>query len=122
MSRSRVVLAMHGWLVASDTAADAWVPFYLQPSLGGHNTLRGYSDYRFHDRNLLVVNRRDAHRALHPLDAAVFADAGNVAARVADLNLDKRSYGVGCDCTRANPRSHASISRTARRDGRSCSV
>jgi hypothetical protein len=41
LSRSRVVLALHGWLAASDTPAGATVPFYLQPSLGGHNTLRG---------------------------------------------------------------------------------
>jgi hypothetical protein len=95
MSRSRVVLALHGWLAASDTADGAWVPFYLQPSLGGHNTLRGYTDYRFHDRNLLVVNAEARFALFTHVDAAVFADAGNVAARVSDLNLDKRSYGIG---------------------------
>jgi hypothetical protein len=95
LSKSRVVLALHGWLAASDTAADGWVPFYLEPSLGGHNTLRSYSDYRFHDRNLLVVNV-EARVAVFPhVDAAVFADAGNVAAKVSDLDLDKRSYGIG---------------------------
>jgi len=95
MSRSRVVLALHGWLAASDTAADGWVPFYLQPTLGGHNTLRGYIDYRFHDRNALVVNAEARVALFTHADAAVFADAGNVAARVSDLNLDKWSYGVG---------------------------
>jgi hypothetical protein len=95
MSRSRVVLALHGWLVASDNADGAWVPFYLQPSLGGHNTLRGYADYRFHDRNLLAVNVEARFALFTHVDAAVFADAGNVAARVADLDLDKRSYGIG---------------------------
>lgn len=95
ISRSRVVLAFHGWLAASDTAADAMVPFYLQPSLGGHNTLRGYTDYRFHDRNLLVVNVEARLPLFTHVDAAVFADAGNVGARVSDLDLDKRSYGVG---------------------------
>jgi hypothetical protein len=95
MSRSRVVLALHGWLATSDTADDGWVPFYLQPSLGGHNTLRGYSDYRFHDRNSLVVNVEARVALFTHVDAAVFADAGNVAARMSDLNLDKRSYGVG---------------------------
>jgi hypothetical protein len=29
------------------------------------------------------------------VDAAVFVDAGNVAARTADLNMNKRSYGAG---------------------------
>jgi hypothetical protein len=95
VSRSRVVVALHGWLTASDTADGAWVPFYLQPSLGGHNTLRGYSDYRFHDRNLLVANVEARVALFTHVDAAVFADAGNVAARVSDLDLDKRSYGIG---------------------------
>jgi hypothetical protein len=96
ISRSRVVLALHGWLAASDTADDGgWVPFYLQPSLGGHNTLRSYSNYRFHDRNLLLANLEVRFAIFTHLDAAVFADAGNVGVRVSDLNLDKRSYGVG---------------------------
>lgn len=95
LSRSRAVLALHGWLAASDTAADATVPFYLQPSLGGHNTVRGYTDYRFHDRNLLVVNLEARFALFTHVDAAVFADAGNVAPHVSDLNLDKRSYGFG---------------------------
>jgi hypothetical protein len=29
------------------------------------------------------------------VDAAAFVDAGNVAARIGDLNLDKTSYGAG---------------------------
>jgi hypothetical protein len=95
LSRSRVTLALHGWLAVSDTSEGGWVPFYLQPSLGGHNTLRGYIDYRFHDRNLLVANVETRFAIFTHLDAAVFADAGNVAARLSDLNLDKRSYGFG---------------------------
>jgi hypothetical protein len=95
LSRSHVVLALHGWLAASDTAAEATVPFYLQPSLGGHNTLRGFTDYRFHDRNLLVVNVEARFAIFTHVDAAVFVDAGNVAPYLSDLNLDKRSYGVG---------------------------
>jgi len=95
LSRSRVVLALHGWLTASDTADGDSIPFYWQPSLGGHNTLRGYSDYRFHDRNFLVVNVEARFALFTHVDAAVFADAGNVAAHVSDLDLDKRSYGVG---------------------------
>jgi outer membrane protein assembly factor BamA len=86
---------MHGWLVVSGTDAGKHVPFYLAPSLGGHNTVRGYADYRFHDRNVLVVNVESRVALLRHADAVVFADAGNVAARAADLNLDKTSYGAG---------------------------
>jgi outer membrane protein assembly factor BamA len=95
LARSRLVLALHGWLLASQTADDEWVPFYLQPSLGGHNTLRAYSDFRFHDRNLIVVNLEARLAVFTHLDAVVFADAGNVAPRLGSLNLDKRSFGVG---------------------------
>jgi hypothetical protein len=92
---SRVVLALHGWLVASDTDEGHFVPFYLQPSLGGHNTLRSYADYRFHDRHLLIFNAEARVPMMTHVDAAVFLDAGNVAARLGDLNFDKRSYGAG---------------------------
>jgi hypothetical protein len=92
---SRVVFAVHGWLVASQTGDGQLVPFYLLPGLGGHNTLRGYIDYRFHDRNLLVINVESRLALFTHVDAAVFADAGTVAARMSDLDLGKRSYGVG---------------------------
>jgi hypothetical protein len=92
---SRVVFALHGWLAASDTGDGQFVPFYLQPSIGGHNTLRGYADYRFHDRNLLLLNAEARIAMMTHVDTAVFWDAGNVAPRFGDLNLDKRSWGVG---------------------------
>jgi hypothetical protein len=95
LADSRVVVALRGWLVTSNTGDGQFVPFYLQPSLGGHNTLRGYADYRFHDRNLLVVNLETRIAMMTHVDAAVFFDAGNVAARVGDLNLSKRTYGAG---------------------------
>ena len=95
LADSRVVVALHGWLVTSDTDAGRFVPFYLQPSLGGANTLRSFADYRFHDRNMVVLNLETRVALMTHVDAAVFLDAGNVAARLGDLNLDKRSYGVG---------------------------
>ena len=95
MAGGRAVLAVHGWMVASDTDEGQFVPFYLQPSLGGHNTLRSYADYRFHDRNMLLVNVETRIAMMTHVDAAVFLDAGNVAARLGDLNIDKRSYGAG---------------------------
>ena len=95
LAGSRAVVAARGWLVASATDDGQVVPFYLQPSLGGHNTLRSYADYRFHDRHLLVLNVETRIAMMTHVDIAAFFDAGNVAARVADLNLEKRSYGAG---------------------------
>ena len=91
------VLALHGWEVFSDTSAGDLVPFYLMPSLGGKNTMRGYADYRFHDRNMQVFNVESRWALWANLDAAVFADFGKTAPRADDLDFDhlKRSYGVG---------------------------
>ena len=91
----RVVLALHGWAVSTETGDGQLVPFFLQPSLGGSNSLRSYADYRFHDRNMLVVNAEARVALMTHLDLAVFADGGNVAADRRDLDLGKRSFGAG---------------------------
>lgn len=65
------------------------------PSLGGGNTLRAYPDYRFHDRNLLVANAESRWAVFSHVDVAAFIDAGSVASRAGDLNLDRTSYVAG---------------------------
>jgi hypothetical protein len=89
------VLAFHGWLVASDVPRGNEIPFYLLPSLGGNNSLRSYTDYRFHDQNLLLTNAESRWGLWTNLDGALFLDAGNVGATVGNLNLDKISIGGG---------------------------
>jgi hypothetical protein len=91
----RIVLAAHGWFAGSRADAGQTVPFYLQPTLGGSHSLRAYESYRFHDRNLLLVNAEMRVKLFTHIDWAVFADAGNVAPTVGELNLDRRGYGVG---------------------------
>jgi len=95
LASSRIVVAVRGWLVASDTDAEHTVPFYLQPNLGGSRSLRSYSDFRFHDRHLLVANAELRLALMTHVDVVAFADAGNVASRLRDLDLDQRSYGGG---------------------------
>ena len=95
MAGERVVLALHGWVVTTPRDNNASVPFYMLPSLGGANTLRSFTDYRFHDRNMLVANAELRIAMMTHVDLAMFADAGNVAARIHDLDLDKQSYGAG---------------------------
>jgi hypothetical protein len=91
------VLALHAWEVFSDTSGGNTVPFYLMPSLGGKNTLRGYDDYRFHDRDMQVFNAESRWGVWTHLDLAVFADAGKVAPVASGLDLThlNTSYGVG---------------------------
>jgi hypothetical protein len=91
------VLGFHAWEVFTDTSGGNTVPFYLLPSLGGKNTLRGYYDYRFHDHDMQVFNAESRWGLFTHLDLAVFADAGKVAPVASDLDLKhlKTSYGAG---------------------------
>jgi hypothetical protein len=93
----RWILALHGWEVFSDASPGHAVPFYLMPSLGGKNTLRGFDDYRFHDADMQVFNVESRWPLFAHIDAAVFADAGKVAPRAGDLDFRhlEHAYGVG---------------------------
>lgn len=91
----RGVLVLHWWGSFTDTSGSDEVPFYMQPSLGGNNTLRGYADYRFHDRHMMVANIESRWTLMPHVDGAVFFDAGNVGARLKDLDFDRTSWGFG---------------------------
>jgi outer membrane protein assembly factor BamA len=94
MFGERVVLALHGSVVTTPLESGS-VPFYMMPGLGGATSLRSYADYRFHDRSTLLAQAELRMALMTHVDLAFFADAGNVAPRVADLNLDKQSFGAG---------------------------
>ena len=44
---------------------------------------------------MLLLNLETRVALMTHVDVAAFLDAGNVASRIGDLNLDKRSYGIG---------------------------
>jgi hypothetical protein len=91
------VIALHAAVVMTDAGAGQQVPFYYQPTLGGSQQLRGFREFRFRDRNSLVMSAEYRWEASWLLDAAVFVDAGKVTAHRSDLNLRDldASYGVG---------------------------
>jgi outer membrane protein assembly factor BamA len=97
LAEDKWVLGFHAWEVFSDTSGGNTVPFYLMPNLGGKNTLKGYDDFRFHDRDMQVFNAESRWGLFTHLDLAVFADAGKVAPVASDLDFShlKTSYGVG---------------------------
>ncbi|MFQ5752679.1 MAG: BamA/TamA family outer membrane protein, partial [bacterium] len=84
-----------GSIVDRDSGAD--IPFYLMQHLGGVNSLRGYREYRFQDRNALLFNVEYRWLVWSGLDMALFLDAGNVYPRAKDISLEdlKTSYGIG---------------------------
>jgi len=94
--RDNWVIALRG-LVSTTVAADGReVPFFLLPDLGGR-TLRGYSSWRFRDRNRVLLTGEYRWAAGPFVDMAVFVDAGTVASRFADLDMGRlaTTHGIG---------------------------
>ncbi len=91
----RRVFALRGKTVLTDAGRGQQVPFYLQPVLGGSETLRGFRPYRFYDNNLLVLNAEYRWESFSGLDMAVFVDGGKVFARTADLNFNDLEGSAG---------------------------
>lgn len=54
------------------------VPFYLQPTLGGPDDLRGYDRYRFYGNGTSVANAEYRWSISQTLEMAIFGDGGNV--------------------------------------------
>ena len=96
--------ALRARMSMTDAAPNARVPFYLQPTLGGSDDLRGFRPYRFSDRNAVVYNAEYRWEVFSGLDGALFLDAGKVMPRpgrlsLADLEL---SPGFGLRFNAAN--------------------
>ena len=81
--------------VASYTRTGQAVPFYLQPTLGGSDNLRGYRSYRFTDDNMISATAEYRWEAFSALDMAVFADAGKVFPQHTAWTLQNLESSVG---------------------------
>ena len=93
----RGVVAVRGLLSGDVSSAGGATPFYLQESLGGGETLRGFRPLRFQHRALLhgtVEYRWRVHRFV---EVAPFADAGTMASTLSSLGDDawRFSGGIG---------------------------
>lgn len=95
--REAWVLSFHGLAETTLLKGDQQVPFFMLPSLGGGSNLRGYSSWRFRDRNSVLLQAEWRIMVNRFFDTAVFYDAGQVAQHKSDLNLDhqQRDYGFG---------------------------
>ena len=94
---NRRVVALRAKTSLTQTANNQDIPFYMLPTLGGSEDLRGFADFRFRDRNMVVFNAEYRWEAFSGMDVALFADAGQVAARAQDIRLRdmKTSAGFG---------------------------
>ena len=95
--REAWVFSLRGIARTTYTKAGQEVPFFLLPYVGSGHTLRGFISHRFRDQNALILNAEWRIMVNRFMDTAFFYDAGKVAARRADLDLDglKSDYGFG---------------------------
>lgn len=83
----RRVFALRGKTTLTDANFGQQVPFYLQPVLGGSESVRGFRPYRFYGDNLLLLNGEYRWETFSGLDMALFVDGGKVFARHEELNF-----------------------------------
>jgi outer membrane protein assembly factor BamA len=93
----RRVLAARLFVSTSDAARGQVMPFYLMPTLGGNDTLRGFRNYRFRGPHAMLMQGEYRWEIWSGLEAALFYDTGKVANRRDDLRLRdlERDYGFG---------------------------
>ncbi|MGA7159242.1 MAG: hypothetical protein WBY53_20525 [Acidobacteriaceae bacterium] len=91
-------LDVRAHMVASNSGPGSYVPFYLQPTVGGSDidsrlSLRAYPHYRFRGPDAVTV-QTDLSLPLHVL---VFYDAGTVGPNVASLSFAhlRQDAGLG---------------------------
>jgi hypothetical protein len=94
----RRVIALRGWVSSSIGEEDGvGVPFYLMPTLGGNDSLRGFRNYRFRGPHAMLLQAEYRWELWSGLDAALFYDAGKVTLLRRDLSFKnlERDYGFG---------------------------
>ena len=95
--RETWAISVRGLVETTWLKGDQEIPYFMLPSLGGGSNLRGYSSWRFRDRNSLELQAEWRVMVNRFFDTAVFYDAGHVAAHASDLDVSgmKHDYGFG---------------------------
>lgn len=87
----------------TDAGNGQTVPFYMQPTIGGADDLRGFRPYRFSGPNAMSLTGEYRWEIFSGMDGALFADAGKVFPRRGQLNFSNLESSVGFGL-RANAR------------------
>jgi hypothetical protein len=89
------MIALRALAISTNPDSGNTVPFYLQPTLGGARTLRGYRTFRFRDQSTLLLQAEYRWRINEFVTGALFYDTGAVGSTLEDLGRFERNYGFG---------------------------
>ena len=95
--REAWVISLRAIARTTTSKTDQQVPFFMLPYVGSGSTLRGFTSHRFRDQNGLTLQAEWRIMVNRFMETAFFYDAGKVAARRADLDLNglKSDFGFG---------------------------
>jgi Omp85 superfamily domain len=93
--RETWVISAHARVQTAEEKNNQQIPFFMLPALGGGSSLRGFASWRFRDRNSLLLQAEWRIMVNRYIDMAFFYDAGKVAGRTADLDLDDLNSDFG---------------------------
>ncbi len=90
-------IALRALTSFSSKGASQQVPFFMQRTIGGADSLRGFRQYRFRDENLLLLNAEYRWHTTDHVDVVPFVDVGRVFTRASDFGLNdlEASLGIG---------------------------
>jgi hypothetical protein len=91
----RGVLAARALASVEEPDRGAVVPFYLQQTLGGNATLRGFVPYRFRGRALGAFSAEYRFLVNHHFDIGPFVDGGSVVRSFVRLEFGKLEWSGG---------------------------
>lgn len=89
------ILAFRFFTLLDDEDPGTKVPFYLQETLGGNGSLRGFRDFRFRDNNLLFLSAEYRWEASPAIELALFYDRGKVFSERSDFDFSGLEKGFG---------------------------
>ena len=88
-------IALRAWAASTTPDDGQEVPFYMQPTIGGARTLRGYRTFRYRDRSAVLLQAEYRWRINEFVTGALFYDTGAVGATLDGLGRFERNYGIG---------------------------
>jgi hypothetical protein len=90
-------LALRFLTILSSQGEDKRIPFYLQPTLGGSHTLRGFPRYRFIGNHVLAGTVEYRHDVTKWLEVAPFYDFGKAFDDRGDFDFSdlEHNFGIG---------------------------
>lgn len=94
-TRDTRTIALRAVATATRPEAGQEVPFYMQPTLGGARSLRGYRTFRYRDRSAALLQAEYRWRVNDFVTGALFYDTGAVGASLDEIGRFERNYGIG---------------------------